>query len=203
MTAQPEFARKIPAEPASPEAQDALSRLADENALLRAALAEMRDRIGLLEDSADSDPLTGLPNERECRQQLERVVSQAERHGTPAALLSIDIRGLKQINERYGHVAGDAALIHVARLLKGLVRTSDIVARIDGGFVLILDHLDSESAIDTGERIVRFVGEQPLELGSAQVRITATVGIATIFPGDDAEGVLKRAHRNLERVKEF
>ena len=203
MTAQPEFARRIPPEPAEAEAHDALTRLTDENALLRAALAEMRARIGLLEESADSDPLTGLPNERECRRQLERIVSQSERHGTPAALLSIDLRGLRRINERHGHVAGDAALIHVARLLRGLVRTSDVVARFDGGFALILDHLDSGSAIETGERIVRFIAEQPLELGSAQIRLEATIGIASIFPGDDAAGVLARVRRNLERVKEF
>jgi diguanylate cyclase (GGDEF)-like protein len=203
VTAQPEFARNSSAAHSAAEADDALTRLSDENALLRAALAELRARIGLLEESADADPLTGLPNERECRRQLERVVSQAERHGTPAALLTIDLRGLKTINDRYGRVAGDAALIHVARLLRGLVRTSDVAARFDGGFALILDHLDSGSAIETGERIVRFIAEQPLELGSAQIRIDATIGIASIFPGDSADGVLARARRNLERVKEF
>ena len=209
MTAQPEFANDIPAARPAADAcdgrpeNDALGRLTDENALLRAALAEMRARVGLLEESAETDPLTGLPNERECRRHLDRVVSQASRHQTPAALLAIDLRGLKAINARYGHVGGDAALIHVARLLRGLVRTSDVVARFDSGFALILDHLDPESAIETGERIASFLAEQPLEFGSARVRIETTMGVASIFPGDDADGVLTRARRNLARVKEF
>jgi diguanylate cyclase (GGDEF)-like protein len=193
----------IPDEQLTPEVLEALQRLADENALLRAALAEARARVGDLEDAADNDPVTGLPNERELANQLERVVSQAERHGTPAAMITIDLKGLKRINERHGHIAGDAALAHVARLLRSLIRTSDIAARTGGGFKLLLDHLDPDSAVETGERIASFIASQPLDLGSAQVGLEATVGVASILPGDSAEDVLVRAERNLERVKEF
>lgn len=194
----------IPAEQITPEVRDALTRLADENALLRASLAETRDRLGELEDSADNDPLTGLPNERRFRRELDRIVSQANRHGTPAALLSIELAGLGAINERHGQLAGDAALAHVARLLKGLIRTSDVAARIGGGaFALILDHLDSDSAIDTGERIGRFVADNPLDLGGAIVTLRADVAVATILKGDTADDVVKRAERNLERLKDF
>ncbi|HEV2865134.1 MAG TPA: diguanylate cyclase, partial [Allosphingosinicella sp.] len=104
---------------------------------------------------------------------------------------------------RHGRVAGDAALAHVGRLLKALIRTSDVAARVGGGFALLLDHLDPDSAADTGERIARFIADQPLDLGSAEIRIDATIGIASILPGDKAEDVLARARRNLERVKEF
>ena len=203
MNAQVEIQYGIPAEQLTPEVRAALARLADENALLRAALAETRAQVGDLEESVDSDPVTGLANERELARQLGRSVSQANRHGTPSALISIDIKGLRQINERHGRVAGDAALAHVARLLKGLIRTSDLAARTGAGFAVLLDHLDPDSAIDTGERIVRFVADQPLDLGSCEVGLQATVGVATILPGDDPEDVLSRAQRNLERVKEF
>jgi diguanylate cyclase (GGDEF)-like protein len=186
-----------------PEVREAFVRLADENALLRAALAEARARVGDLEELADTDPVTGLANGRELARQLERAIGQADRHGTPAALITIDLKGLKAINERFGHVAGDAALGHVARLLHGLIRASDVVARTGGGFSLLLDHLDPDSAIDTGERIAEFIASQPLDLGSAEVPVGATVGVATILPGDRAADVLSRAQRNLERVKEF
>ncbi|GAA4828388.1 hypothetical protein GCM10023232_28700 [Sphingosinicella ginsenosidimutans] len=184
-------------------ARAALDRLADENALLRAALADVRARVAELEASADCDPLTGLPNERELARHLDRVVSQSGRHGTPAAFLAIDIRSLREINARHGRVAGDAALRHLGRLLKGLIRASDVVARMNGGFALILDHLDSESAIETGERIARFVAGQPLDIGGADLVLDLTVGVAAILPGDGADDVLHRAHRNLARVKEF
>ena len=193
----------IPEEQLSPEVIEALTRLADENAMLRAALAETRARVGDLEDSADTDPLTGLPNARELARQLDRVLSQAERHGTPAALINIDLKGLKLINSRHGRLAGDAALTHVARLLKGLIRASDVAARTRGGFALLLDHLDPESAIETGERITRFIADQPLDLGSVEVGVQATVGVATIYCGDTVPDVLARAQRNLERIKGF
>lgn len=203
MTVRTEIEGGIPAEQLTPEVAEALNRLAEENALLRAALAEARARVGDLEETSDVDPVTGLPNERELARQLERVVSQAGRHGTPAALISIDLRGLKRINERHGLIAGDAALSHVARLLRNLIRTSDVAARTGGGFKLLLDHLDPDSAVETGERIARVIASQPLDLGSSEVAIEAIVGVASILPGDSAEDVLARAERNLERVKEF
>jgi diguanylate cyclase (GGDEF)-like protein len=131
------------------------------------------------------------------------VVSQADRHGTSAAMITIDLKGLRLINERHGRIAGDAALAHVARLLKSLIRASDVAARTGGGFALLLDHLDPDSAVETGERIARFIASQPLDLGSARVGLEATVGVASILPGDSAQDVLLRAERNLERVKEF
>ena len=185
------------------EAREALQRLTDENALLRAALADARAQLGEAEEQAGRDPLTALADARHFRAELERVVSQAARHQIPAALISVDVDDLKAVNEGHGRIAGDAALRHVARLLKSLIRSSDVAARNGGGFALLLDHLDPDSAIETGERIAHFIASQPLDLGSARVALEATVGVASILPGDSAEDVLHRAERNLERIKEF
>jgi diguanylate cyclase (GGDEF)-like protein len=176
--------------------------LVDENALLRASLAEMRERLEDLERLADTDTLTPLPNRRRFERELQRVVSQANRHGTPAAVLYIDLNGLKRVNDRHGHVAGDAALIHVARLLQALIRTTDVVARIGGDeFGLILDHLDHNSAIETAERISRCIASTPLDLGGTEVRLDAAIGVATILSGDSAADVMNRADRNMYRAK--
>ena len=186
------------------EAREALLRLNDENALLRAALAEARARLGEAEESAGRDPLTALMDPRQFARELERVLSQASRHGTPAALISVDLKDLKSINDGHGRVAGDAALRHVARLLKSLIRASDVAARGCGGaFSLLLDHLDADSALDTAERIARYVAAHKLDLGHTQVKLTVTVSVATIMPGDSVDEVLRRAARNRERVKEF
>jgi len=185
-------------------AREELSRLNDENALLRAALAEARARLGEAEENAGRDPLTSLHDPRQFRNELERVLSQAARHGTPAALISVDVNDLKAINEGHGRIAGDAALRHVARMLKSLIRTSDVAARNGGGaFSLLLDHLDADSALDTAERIARCIAAHPLDIGHALVKLEATVSVATIMPGDTVEEVLRRAARNRERVKEF
>jgi diguanylate cyclase (GGDEF)-like protein len=176
--------------------------LADENALLRASLAEMRERLEELEQLADTDTLTPLPNRRRFERELARAVSQSNRHGTPAAVLYIDLNGLKRVNDRHGHLAGDAALIHVARLLQNLIRGTDVVARIGGDeFGLILDHLDHNSAIDTAERISRCIATSPLDLGGTQVRLDAAIGVATILQGDSAADVMSRADRNMYRAK--
>ena len=203
MTPPDETEHGIPADQLTPEICEALARLREENELLRASLAETRARVGDLEQASDADPVTGLAGERTLARQLERAVSQADRHGTPSALITIDLRGLAAINERHGRIAGDAALTHVARLLGGLIRTSDSAARSGAGFALLLDHLDPESAVDTGERIAQFIAQNPLDLGKARVTLDAVVGVATILPGDNPADVLARAQRNLERVKEF
>ena len=195
-----------PAKPDAPdkEAREALSRLTDENALLRAALADARAQLGEAEEQAGRDPLTALADARHFRAELERVVSQAGRHKIPAALISVDVDDLKAVNEGHGRVAGDAALRHVARLLKSLIRSSDVAARNGGGaFSLLLDHLDADSALDTAERIGRCVAAHPLDLGHTQLTLTVTGSVATILPGDSVEEVLRRAARNRERVKEF
>ena len=186
------------------EAREALHRLNDENALLRAALADARAQLGEAEEHSGRDPLTELADARKFRIELERVVSQAARHKIPAALISVDVDDLKAVNAGHGRVAGDAALRHVAKLLKSLIRSSDGAARNGGGaFALLLDHLDADSALDTAERIARCVAGHPLDIGHAQVKLTATVSVATILPGDSVEEVLRRAARNRERVKEF
>ncbi len=180
-------------EPASPVSLD------EENALLRASLAEARARIGELEEDSDRDPLTQLPNRRRFLGELAKVVGRAGRHGATGALLFIDLKGLARINEAHGRIAGDAALVHVARLLAGLIRTTDVVARVGGDeFGLILDHLDHNSAIDTADRLARCIAAHPVDLGHARVAVEASIGTAAILPGDSASEVMQRADRNMK-----
>jgi diguanylate cyclase (GGDEF)-like protein len=196
------FIPRFSDEEVSAEGRAVMAQLADQNALLRASLAEARERLEEVERIADTDTLTPLPNRRRFIRELERVTAQVNRHGTQAAVLYIDLECLKAVNERHGHFAGDAALIHVARLLAGLIRTTDMAARIGGDeFALILDHLDHNSAIDTAERITRYVASVPLDLGGTQVTLTVSVGIASVLAGDTIDDVLRRADRNIGRAK--
>ena len=103
--------------------------LSQENAALRARVAELETRIEKLERLADSDTLTPLPNRRFFFRAIERAVAQHARHGTPAALLFVDLDRLKEINDAHGHSTGDQALIHTAWVLREKVRGSDVVAR--------------------------------------------------------------------------
>ncbi len=182
--------------------KERLRQLADENALLRASMAELRERLQQLERLADTDPLTPLPNRRRFVRELERAVAQANRHGTPAALLYVDMNSLKAINDSHGHCAGDAALIHVAKLLAGLIRSTDVAARIGGDeFALILDHLDHESAIETAERIGRCIASTPLDLGGTTIHLEASIGTASVLAGDSVDDVMQRADRSMYLAK--
>jgi hypothetical protein len=109
-----------------------MTSLIEENERLHAALSEMRGRIAELEQLADTDTLTPLPNRRAFMRRLEAVVQYAARHNTPAAVLYIDLDGLKRINDDHGHHVGDAVLLHLARLLTESLRATDMVARIGG-----------------------------------------------------------------------
>lgn len=176
--------------------------LEDENALLRASLAEAQNRLQAIEQAADLDPLTGLPNRLRFVRGVERLVGQAERHGTPAALVSIDLKGLAAVNDQYGRLAGDSVIVHVARLLAGLIRSTDMVARIDGDvFGLLLDHLDQNSAIETAERLGRCIAATPVDVGGGQQSIQAEIAVTGILAGDSVEDVIERAERNLARAK--
>lgn len=181
---------------------EAFARLAEENALLRASMGEMRARLDEMEQESERDALTGLPNRPSFLRALERTVSNANRHGTPAALLYLDIDGLDAINGSHGQIAGDAALIHVGKLLAGLIRGTDFAARVGGDeFAVILDHLDMDSAIETSERIGRFIADNPLDLGAGTLKVPVTIGLATIMRGDTSTDVLHRGEVTMHKAK--
>jgi diguanylate cyclase (GGDEF)-like protein len=204
MTAHSGMIGGTPLGDGSPVAAEAMGRLAEENALLRASIGELRARLEEMEKASERDALTGLPNRPSFMRALERTVSQANRHGTPGALLYLDMDGLEAVNARHGQIAGDAALIHVAKLLGDLVRTSDFAARVGGDeFAVILDHLDSESAVETAERIGRCIEDHPLDLGAGRLKLRASIGVATILRGDTVEDVVRRGELTMHKAKGF
>jgi diguanylate cyclase (GGDEF)-like protein len=172
----------------------AIRRLVDENEGLKATLADLRARLEELERLADTDTLLPLPNRRAFLRELERVLHQAARHDTPAAVLFIDLNGLKAINDCHGHQAGDAVLLHVARVLKASLRAGDMVARIGGDeFGLILDHLDEVAARAKAEALASTVASEAVDLGRTSLNVRVTAGLAMVRAGDVVETVLARA----------
>jgi diguanylate cyclase (GGDEF)-like protein len=171
---------------------------AAENAILRAALEDAQRRLRDYEEQAETDSLTGLADARRFARALERVAGVAGRHGTSAAVVAIELAGLDAIEAAHGAMGRDAALVHLARTLSSLIRTTDLLARTGAAeFGLILDHLDHDSAIDTAERLQRCIASAPLDLGHATVRIEATAAATALLPGDSAPDVLLRSARNL------
>jgi diguanylate cyclase (GGDEF)-like protein len=188
------FAGVAMSEVLSVNGKDALARLSEENETLRIELEALHARLAELERLADTDTLVPLPNRRAFLRELERVIHHAVRYGTPSAVLFIDLNGLKGVNDRHGHQAGDAVLLHVSRMLKLNLRAADTVARIGGDeFGLILDHLDEASATAKARSLVDEVANSPIEIGKELVRANVTVGLAMVRDTDDVDSVLARA----------
>ena len=92
---------------------------------LRAELDKLESRVDQLDELAHKDPLVHLPNRRSFIASLERLIARAERLGRPAAMLFVDVDGLKAINDTFGHRVGDEALMEISKLLLSSVRKTD------------------------------------------------------------------------------
>lgn len=175
---------------ADPEMTDLIA----ENQQLRATIAEMRSRILELELLADTDTLTPLPNRRAFMRRLESVLHHSARYQTPAAILYIDLDGLKRINDEHGHSAGDAVLLHLAQLLTENLRSSDMVARIGGDeFGLILDHLSLEDAQAKAKVLAERVAREPVTFGPARIAVRVTIGLTMARPDENVASLIARA----------
>ncbi|MEO1969808.1 MAG: sensor domain-containing diguanylate cyclase [Sphingomonadaceae bacterium] len=153
------------------------------------------------EQLANTDPLTGLANRRFAMNQIDRSIVSARRQGTPMSLIVFDLDHFKKINDTFGHVAGDAVLIRVAKLARLLIPETEVVARFGGEeFVCMLTDADSKVAHEYAERL-----RWSIESGSATEGVpgcTASVGHATLGPGESSLTLFARADAALYEAKE-
>jgi diguanylate cyclase (GGDEF)-like protein len=150
-----------------------------------------------LEDLSRTDPLTGLGNDRAFDEGLQDEVARAGRYGGPLSLLIADVDGLKAINDRDGHSAGNAALRAVARALADHARQTDLIARIGGDeFALLAPYTEARDALALGERI------RLLLAGSSAIDgLTVSIGVATLDPGRPAGELFEAADAALYEAK--
>ncbi|GIZ51774.1 hypothetical protein NCCP691_17880 [Noviherbaspirillum aridicola] len=135
---------------------------------------------------ANFDTLTGLANRALFREQLEHEVELSRRNGRPLALFFIDLDRFKEINDLFGHDAGDALLCEAAERIRDCVRKSDMAARLSGDeFTVILTELDSAThASGVAQKILHALA-RPFDLDGKEVSISGSIGI-TLFPADAA-----------------
>jgi diguanylate cyclase (GGDEF)-like protein/PAS domain S-box-containing protein len=161
-----------------------------------------RERIASL---AYRDPLTGLANRTSLGPALEQAVERARRRAVRLAGVFIDLDGFKQINDLYGHDAGDRFLIEIARRLRATVRASDVVARLGGDeFFVLLEEVQDEGAVENVIRKLLSEAVRPYELpGGAQARLSASMGVA-LFPDHalDANALVKLADTAMYAAKQ-
>ncbi len=126
------------------------------------------------------DPLTDVLNRRGLDQALVRELARHVRYGDELTVAMVDLDHFKKLNDSFGHVAGDAVLAEVARILSGRLRVTDVVSRFGGEeFVLLLPHTDAEQASVILQQLCQAVGEQSYARPSAALRVTASFGATT------------------------
>ena len=139
-----------------------------------------------LEELAQTDSLTGLPNRRAIEDWMKRELSGAERHGFALWLVMADLDHFKSVNDTHGHEAGDVVLTRFAELMRANTRTSNMCGRIGGEeFVLALSHVDKAGVEIAIERIRRQFEAEKFAFGGKVVTVTASFGIAR-FHGNNA-----------------
>ena len=156
-----------------------------------------------LEELAHRDPLTGVPNRRYLEETVPRMLARSRREGAALGLIYIDLNDFKEINDRWGHGAGDAVLQKVATRLNGAVRESDLLGRVGGDeFVVILPGLDGPSAAArAAHRQAEEAFREPVEAEGEVFPVSASQGVA-VFPehGTDFDELLTRADRAMYRA---
>jgi len=169
---------------------------------LSSEIERLQARVRLLDRLADRDTLVDLPNRRGFLVRLERLIARLDRRYVPAAMLFVDVNGLKLINDRFGHKAGDQALIQVALLLVASVRKTDLVARMHGDeFGILLDRTDEWAAWKMAMRVFETVGASRFCVDGQPVSLGVAVGVGAIKRGDDPQSVIERADKQMYRVK--
>src|SRR5215210_6512003 len=179
-----------------------VDRLIGEISRLRGEVAHLQQKVEQLDQLAHQDALINLPNRRGFMRELERLVDRAQRYGHRAAMLFVDLDGLKMINDTFGHRAGDGALIQVADLLAKGVRRSDIVARIGGDeFAVLLESASEDSAHETAARLENLISGCEFEHDGDALPFSVAIGVGMIDGGDSPDAVMARADEEMYRRK--
>jgi diguanylate cyclase (GGDEF)-like protein len=145
---------------------------------LTGRLNELERELEQLRALAVTDPLTGLFNPRYLQSSLAREMERTRRTRLPTAIMMLDLDRFKQINDRFGHEAGNATLIWSSNLLRSSLRRIDILCRYGGEeFVVILPATRLDNAVRTAERLRLALSRAPLELGADRVQVTASFGV--------------------------
>lgn len=152
------------------------------------------------------DPLTGLHNRRYALPKLAAISDQAQSEGAIFAVMVIDLDRFKSVNDRFGHAAGDAVLVEVARRLKANLRTDDLLARIGGEeFLVAMPDTSYDEARLAADRLCKAVQEYPVKVAySPGLAVTVSIGVAVssgTLPPEPAPQIVNRADHALLMAK--
>jgi diguanylate cyclase (GGDEF)-like protein/PAS domain S-box-containing protein len=150
---------------------------------------------------AGHDDLTGLPNRHTFHERLAAAAEQVKATATPGAVLYCDVDAFKSVNDTYGHVAGDHILTEIAQRLTAASRRGDTVARLGGDEFVVIAHKATLEDAERLRRRLRRAVAAPIRVNQAMVRLTITIGIASLSSARDLTTLLHEADIDMYQRK--
>ena len=168
---------------------------------LRMNITRRKETEARLEGLAHTDALTGVLNRRRFTDLAADELSRAQRHGTPVALLMMDLDHFKQVNDRLGHAGGDAVLRSFAATAEGVMRQGDVFGRVGGEeFAALLPQTTQEGAVVLAQRLRQRIAAQPAQVGGLALPFTVSIGVAAWHGPDDGEASFDRLMMAADRA---
>ena len=166
------------------------------------AVARTRNELASASDLVRHDALTGALNRKGLDEALEKEIARLRRHSGTLSLALLDIDNFKTLNDSLGHAAGDAALVHLTKVVESTVRPQDALARYGGEeFVVLLPNTAIEDAVGVMIRAQRELTREFFLNNNDNVLITFSCGVAEISDTEDPYEALKRADAAMYRAK--
>ncbi|MGC1561670.1 MAG: GGDEF domain-containing protein [Bradyrhizobium sp.] len=187
------------------EMRDTNKALEERLALSRTEISNLQQSLEAIRAESLTDPLTGLGNRKYFDRSIETLVQNAMASGEPLSLLMFDIDHFKSFNDSYGHLTGDQVLRLVGMSLKQTIKGQDITARYGGEeFAVVLPNTALRQALTVADHIRRAVMSKELKkksTGEILGRVTISVGVSMLKPGDDTDSLIERADACLYAAK--
>lgn len=175
----------------------------------RQHVEEAEQRIHALEEELETvasqvrvDQLTGALNRRGMDEAFVREIARARRHGSPLSVALLDLDHFKRLNDMHGHQAGDQALVHLARVMRALLRPTDVLARYGGEeFLVLLPDTQASEGQRVMQRLQRQLTKEYFLHANQRVLITFSAGVAELLPGEARDALVARADAAMYRAK--
>lgn len=187
------------------EMRDTNKALEERLALSKSEISNLQQSLEAIRAESLTDPLTGLGNRKYFDRSIDMAVQNAQATGEPLSLLMFDIDHFKSFNDSYGHLTGDQVLRLVGLSLKHTIKGQDITARYGGEeFAVVLPNTALRQALTVADHIRRAVMSKELKkksTGEILGRVTISVGVSMLKPGDDPDALIERADACLYAAK--
>ena len=183
-------------------AHDELTHLRERTQEKHLELEQLQQQLDRVSAQARHDPLTGTLNRKGLDEAMERELTHAQRTGFPLCVGLLDVDDFKKINDQLGHSTGDAALVHLAEVVRSVIRPQDMLARYGGEeFVLLLPDTALAEGIEALQRLQRELTTRFFLQGNEKVLITFSAGVAQATEDETGAEIIRRADQGMYLAK--